>query len=342
MAAPALPALAQADYPTKPVRLIVAFPPGGSTDIIARLVGQKLSERLGQQVIIDNRGGAGGTIGTEIAARSTPDGYTLTMGTTSTHVIAPAAYAKLKYDPIKDFAPITLVASTPYLLVLNPSVKANTLKEFVALAKSQPGKLNYASAGTGSTTHLAMEMLKSAAGIDIVHVPYNGNGPAGTAVLGGQVQALFGSMPAVLPQAKAGKVRPIAVGTREALAGAARRADRRRIGLSRVSKCRCGSASSRRKGTPVAIVNRLHSELVKIALSPEMKEQFERNGAEPAHNATLARARAPGPKPRSPSTRKSSRRRTSSSTEAGRQRQERRSRGKPWFPSFDCRGLPQA
>src|SRR5678816_217674 len=140
-------------YPTKPVRLIVAFPPGGSTDIIARLVAQRLSERLGQQVIIDNRGGAGGTIGTELAARANPDGYTLTMGTTSTHVIAPAAYPNPKYDPVKDFAPITLVASTPYLLVVHPSVKANTLKEFVALVKSSPGKWNYASAGTGSTTH---------------------------------------------------------------------------------------------------------------------------------------------------------------------------------------------
>src|SRR5215213_6221308 len=132
-----VPAWAQTAYPTKPIRLIVAFPPGGSTDIIGRLVGQQLSQRLGQQVIIDNRGGAGGTIGTEIAAKSNPDGYTLTMGTTSTHVIAPAAYTNLKYDPIRDFMPITLVATTPYLLVLNPSVKANSLKEFIALAKSQ-------------------------------------------------------------------------------------------------------------------------------------------------------------------------------------------------------------
>src|SRR5262245_1939122 len=132
--------LAQGSYPTKPIRLIVAFPPAGSTDIIARLVGQKLSERLGQQVIIDNRGGAGGMIGTELAARASPDGYTLTMGTTSTHVIAPAALPNVRYDPINDFVPITLVASTPYLLVLNPGVKANTLKEFIALLKSQPGK----------------------------------------------------------------------------------------------------------------------------------------------------------------------------------------------------------
>jgi tripartite-type tricarboxylate transporter receptor subunit TctC len=276
---------AEQAYPTRPIRLIVAFPPGGSTDIIARLVGQRLSERLGQQVIIDNRGGAGGTVGTEIAARATPDGYTLTMGTTSTHVIAPAAYSKLKYDPVKDFAPITLVASTPYLLVLNPGVKATNLKEFIALAKSQAGKMNYASAGTGSTTHLAMEMLKHAAGIDIVHVPYNGNGPAGTAVLGGQVQALFGSMPAVLPHAQSGKVRPVAVGTTKrspALPNVPSVAESGYPGFE--ASLWLGFFAPR--GTPAAIINRLHGELTKIALSPDMKAQFERNGAEPVTNAT--------------------------------------------------------
>ena len=267
-------------YPTKPIRLIVAFPPGGSTDIIARLVGQKLSERLGQQVIIDNRGGAGGTIGTELAARANPDGYTLTMGTTSTHVIAPAAYPSVKYDPIKDFTPITLVASTPYLLVLHPSVQAKSLKEFIALMKSQPGKLNYASAGTGSTTHIAMEMLKIASGTDIVHVPYNGNGPAGTAVMGGQVQALFGSMPAVLPHAKSGKMRPVAVGTAKrspALPDVPTVAESGFPGFE-VSLW-LGFFAPR--GAPGPIVNRLYDELVKIAKSPEMKEQFERNGADP-------------------------------------------------------------
>jgi tripartite-type tricarboxylate transporter receptor subunit TctC len=274
----------QNNYPTKPIRLIVAFPAGGSTDIIGRLVGQRLSERLGQQVIIDNRGGAGGMIGTEIAARAAPDGYTLTMGTTSTHVIAPAAFSKVKYDPVKDFAPITLVASTPYLLVVNPGVKASSLKEFVALAKSQPGKLNYASAGAGSTTHLAMEMLKHTAGLDIVHVAYNGNGPAGVAVLGGQVQALFGSMPAVLPQAKAGKLRPLAVGTSKrspALPDVPTVAESGYPGFE-VSLW-LGFFAPR--GTPASVINRLHSELVKIVLTPEMKEQLERNGAEPAHNA---------------------------------------------------------
>src|SRR5688572_7132 len=276
-------ALAQGTYPSKPVRLIVAFPPGGSTDIIARLVGQKLGERLNQQVVIDNRGGAGGTIGTEIAARANPDGYTLTMGTTSTHVIAAGVYSKLKYDPLKDFEPITLVATTPYLLVLNPTVKANTLKEFIALAKSQPGKLNYASAGTGTTTQLAMEMLKTAAGIDVVHVPFNGNAPANTATIGGQVQALFGSMPAVLAQAKAGRLRPIAVGTPKrspALPDVPTVAENGFPGFD--ASLWLGFFAP--KGTPAPILKRLHTELVAIAQSPEMKEQFERNGAEPITN----------------------------------------------------------
>jgi tripartite-type tricarboxylate transporter receptor subunit TctC len=272
--------LAQGSYPTKPVRLIVAFPPGGSTDIIARLVGQKLGERIGQQVVIDNRGGAGGMIGTELAARSTADGYTLTMGTTSTHVIAPAAYPEVKYDPIKDFEPITLVASTPYLLVLHPSVQAKSLKEFVGLMKAQPGKLNYASAGAGSTTQIAMEMLKLASGTNIVHIPFKGNGPAGTALMGGEVQALFGSMPAVLPFAKSGKMRPIAVGTAKrspALPDVPTVAESGYPGFE-VSLWLGFFAP---KGTPAPIVKKLTGELTAIAKTSEMKEQFERNGADP-------------------------------------------------------------
>jgi tripartite-type tricarboxylate transporter receptor subunit TctC len=291
LAAAPLAASAQAQaYPNKPIRLIVAFPAGGSTDIIARLVAQRLSERLGQQVIVDNRGGAGGTIGTEIAARAPADGYTLTMGTTSTHVIAPAAYATVKYDPVKDFEPITLVASTPYLLVLHPGVKANNLKEFIALAKSQPGKLNYASAGTGSTTHLAMEMLNRAAGMDIVHVPFNGNGPAGTAALGGQVQALFGSMPAVLPHAQAGRLRPIAVGTAKrspALPNVPTVAESGFPGFE-VSLWLGFFAP---KGTPKAVLDRLQKELTDIANNAEMKAAFEKNGASSVTN-TPAEMRA--------------------------------------------------
>ena len=283
----ALPVAAFAAYPDKPIRLIVAFEPGGSTDIVARLVGQKLSERVGQQVVVDNRGGAGGTIGTEIAAKANPDGYTLTMGTTSTHVIAPETYPNVKYDSIKDFDPITLVATTPYLLVVNPGVKANSLKEFIALAKSQPGKLNFASAGTGTTTQLAMEMLKGAAGIDLVHVPYKGNGPAGIATIGGQVQALFGSMPAVLPQVQAGRMRPLAVGTTKrspSLPNVPTVAESGYPGFE--ASLWLGFFAP--KGVPTPILKRLHSELVSIAQSPEMKDQFLKNGAESITNSSPA------------------------------------------------------
>ena len=283
----ALPVAAFAVYPDKPIRLIVAFEPGGSTDIVARLVGQKLSERVGQQVVVDNRGGAGGTIGTEIAAKANPDGYTLTMGTTSTHVIAPETYPNVKYDSIKDFDPITLVATTPYLLVVNPGVKANSLKEFIALAKSQPGKLNFASAGTGTTTQLAMEMLKGAAGIDLVHVPYKGNGPAGIATIGGQVQALFGSMPAVLPQVQAGRMRPLAVGTTKrspSLPNVPTVAESGYPGFE--ASLWLGFFAP--KGVPTPILKRLHSELVSIAQSPEMKDQFLKNGAESITNSSPA------------------------------------------------------
>jgi len=211
--APLSQQLAAQSYPSKPLRMVIAFPPGGSTDIVGRIVAQKMGERLGQQVTVENRGGAGGSIGTEAVAKAAPDGYTITLATTSTHVVAPAAYPKLGYDPIRDFAAVSLVAVTPYLLVVHPSLDVKTVKEFVAFVKARPGKFNYASAGSGSTTHIAMEMLKLAAGLYVVHIPYNGNGPAGTAVVAGQVEILFGSMPAVLPLAKGGRVRAIAVGT---------------------------------------------------------------------------------------------------------------------------------
>ena len=280
----ALPAAQAQSYPARPIRLIVAFPPGGSTDIIARVIGQRLGERLGQQVVIDNRGGAGGTLGTELAAAASPDGYTLTMGTTSTHVVAVAVYSKLRYDPVKDFQPITLVAITPYLLVVNPGVQARTLKEFVSLVKSQAGKLNYASAGNGTTTHLAMEMLKTAAGLDIVHVPFNGNGPANTAVLGGQVQALFGSMPAVLPHAKSGKARPLAVGTAKrspSLPDVPTVAESGYPGYE--ASLWLGFIAPR--GTPKPIVDRLHKELVEIVAMPKTRELLQLNGADPITNS---------------------------------------------------------
>jgi len=169
-------AAAQA-YPAKPIRLMVPFPPGGSTDIVARIVAQKLSTQLGQSIVIENRGGAGGTLGTTVVAKAPPDGYSLLVGSTSTHVVAPSVYTKLEYDPVKDFAPVSLMAVSPYLLVVNSSVPAKNVKELVELMKSKPGQMNYASAGIGSTTHLAMEMFKSASGTFALHIPTAATAP---------------------------------------------------------------------------------------------------------------------------------------------------------------------
>ena len=275
--------LAQSDYPNKPIRLIVPFPAGGSTDIVGRVVAQKLSERLGQQVIVDNRGGAGGTIGTDAAAKAAPDGYTLTIGTTSTHAVAAGAYSKLSYHPSKDFAPISLVAITPYLLVVNPQVKANNLREFVALAKTMPGKMNYASAGNGSTTHLAMEMLKDAAQIDLQHIPYKGNGPADLALLANEVQGVFGSMPALLQHTKAGKLRPLAVGTSQrspALPDVPTVAELGYPGFEAALWLGVLAPA----GTPKPIIDRLHKELAAITPTADFKLAMERNGADALGN----------------------------------------------------------
>ncbi len=276
----ASPAAFAQTYPTKPVRLMVPFPPGGSTDIVARIVAQQVSERLGQQMVIENRGGAGGTIGTALVAKAPADGYTLVLGTTSTHVVAPAVYPKLDYDPIKDFAPVSLLAVTPYLLVVHPNVKAGTLKEFIEVARAQPGKLNYASAGTGSTTHIAMEMLKLASTTFMLHIPYNGNGPAGTAVIAGQVEALFGSLPAVLPHAKSGKVRALAVGTpvrSPALPDVPTVAESGYPGFD----ASLWLAIMAPANTPAAIIERLHKEIVAVIKAPESAAALAKAGAEP-------------------------------------------------------------
>jgi tripartite-type tricarboxylate transporter receptor subunit TctC len=271
--------VAQAAYPDKPIKLIVGFAPGGSTDIVGRIIAQRLSERLGQTVNVDNKAGAGGTLGADATAKAPPDGYTLTLGTTSTHAIAPGAYSKLPYDPVADFTQISLVAITPYLLVVNPQVKANNLAEFVALAKSQPGKLNYASAGNGTATHLAMEMLKDAAKIDVVHIPYKGNAPADLAIVGGEVQAVFGSMPALLQNTKAGKVRPLAVGTllrSPALPDVPPVAELGYPGFEAALWLGIMGPAN----MPKAIVDRLHREISAIVATAEFRVAMDANGAE--------------------------------------------------------------
>ncbi|MFN0164284.1 MAG: Bug family tripartite tricarboxylate transporter substrate binding protein [Burkholderiales bacterium] len=276
---------AQSAYPTRPMRMIVPFPAGGSTDIVGRVVAQKLSERLGQPMVVDNRGGAGGTIGTDVAAKSAPDGHTLSIGTTSTHAVAVGAYSKLAYHPVRDFAPVSLVAITPYLLVVNPQVGPKTLKDFITLVKGSPGRFNYGSAGNGSATHLAMEMLKDVAQMNIVHVPYKGNAQTDLAVLGNEVQAVFGSMPALLQHVKAGKLLPLAVGTAArspALPEVATVAEQGFAGFEAALWLGVFAPA----GTPAPVVQRLHRELVAIAGTPDFKDAMAKNGAEALSSAT--------------------------------------------------------
>ncbi len=205
------PALAAEAYPTRPIRLIVPFPPGGGTDIMGRLVESHLTEKLGVQTVVDNRGGAGGIIGTELAAKANPDGHTLLIGSVSTISINPSLHPKLPFDTVKDLAPVSLIASTPSVVVVTANLPARSVKELIALAKAKPGQLNFASAGSGTSHHLGGEFFKLTADINIVHVPYKGTAPAVTDLVSGQVSMMIANMPAVLPMIKAGRLRPLAV-----------------------------------------------------------------------------------------------------------------------------------
>lgn len=271
-----------AQYPTRPVRLIVSFPPGGGTDIIARTLGQRLAEGIGQPVVIDNRGGAGGNLGAEIAAKAAPDGYTLFIGA-GTHAINMTLYEKPGYDLVKDFSPVALVASIPYTLVSNTSVAARSIQDFVKLAKDKPGQLNYSSAGSGTGTHLAMEILKTSAGINIIHVPYRGSAPAVTDLVGGQVQVMFGNTAAVLPQIKAGRLRALAVSSASRLPLLS---DVPTIAETIVPKFEViqwyGVLAP--TGTPHAITQRLNAAIGKVSLSQGFRGRVALEGGAVVHN----------------------------------------------------------
>jgi tripartite-type tricarboxylate transporter receptor subunit TctC len=215
----AIPPVAAQSYPAKPVRMVVGFPPGGGTDILARIVAQKLSDAWGQQVLVENRPGASATIGANAVAKAAPDGYTLSMGQLTPNAIAPALYPKLPYDAIKDFAPIVLVGTSPNVLVVTPSLPAKNLAELVALAKAQPGKLAYASSGAGSLQHIAAELFKSAAALDFIHVPFKGSGQAVTDLIAGQVNMNFDAIPPVIQHIRSGKLRALAVTAAKRAAG---------------------------------------------------------------------------------------------------------------------------
>ena len=265
-------------YPTKPIRMIVPFAPGGGTDIVARAMAQKLTESLGQSVVVDNRAGGGGTIGAETAVRSLPDGYTLAM--VSGSYAANAALFKLPYDPVNDVTPISLIGETGFLVSLHPSVSAKTIKELVALAKAKPGGLNYASTGTGGITHLATELFDTMADVKMTHIPYKGTGPALIDLLGGQVQIMFGALPAMVPQHKVGKLRGIAVTTSKR-SGAV--PDVPTVGETVPGyEAILWYAFFGPRNLPKDIVTRLNTEIAKAISTPEMKERMAGEGLEPA------------------------------------------------------------
>jgi tripartite-type tricarboxylate transporter receptor subunit TctC len=275
----AAPASAQGGgYPGKPIRIVVPFPPGGTTDILARAVGQQLAQAWGQQVIVDNRPGAGGNIGSELVAKSAPDGYTLLMGTVGTHAINPSLYAKMPYDHVKDFTPVILVAGVPNVLVVHPSVPANTVAELIAYGKANPGKLNFASSGSGTSIHLAGELFKVQTGLQMTHVPYKGSAPAIQDLLGGQVQLMFDNLPSALPQIKAGKLRALGV---TSATRAAALPDVPTIAESGLPGFEASSwfGLLAPAGTPADVVARLDAEVAKWLASPEAKEKLLAQGA---------------------------------------------------------------
>ena len=284
-----LPVIAQT-FPTKPSRLVVPFPPGGPLDVIGRLIAQQLGERWGQNVVVENKPGAGGNIGADFVAKATPDGYTVVMGALSTHAVNPSLYSKMPYDAQKDFAPITRVAITPNVLVVNPALPVNSVKELIAYAKAHPGKLSFGSGSTGSAGHLAGELLKVDAGIDMVHVPYKGAAPAMQALLAGDTQLMFDNLANAMAQVKAGKLRALAVTT----------AERSKLAPELPTMAEAGVAGFdistwfglfAPAGTPPEIVGKWNSDVVRILDSPEMRERLIAQGAEAAPDSPVDFAR---------------------------------------------------
>ena len=266
-------------YPTKPVRMIVPFPAGGATDIVGRLIAQKLSESWGQQVIVDNRGGAGGTIGSELAAKSPPDGYTILVGTSSTHAIAPSLYSRLGYDPVRDFAPVTLIANATILLAVHPSVPARNVRELVALAKRQPNALSFASSGNGGISHLIGEHFKSVAGIQMLHVPYKGDTPALVDLASGQVHLMFGTAVSFLPYVKSRRLNALAVTNPKRSPIVPDVPTVAESGLHGFEALQWFGILAP-AGTPRELVSRLNGDIVKTLRLPDIRERMVALGAE--------------------------------------------------------------
>jgi len=271
------PGDAARSYPNRPVRLIAPFVPGGPTDIIARLVAQKMGENLKQTFVVDNRGGAGGSVGMEIAAGSAPDGYTLVLGSSGNLAVNPALNPRLPYHPLKDFQPLTQTTSGPQVLVINSGVAAKSVQDLIALAKAKPGQLNYGSGGTGTTTHLGVELFKLAAGVNIVHVPYKGTGQSLTDVIGGQVQMMMSSMLPAVPHVKAGRLRALGVTSARRSAIYPELPTLAESGLPGFETTSWHGMLAPAR-TPKAVVNRIHAELVKTLTQPDVKAIFANQG----------------------------------------------------------------
>jgi tripartite-type tricarboxylate transporter receptor subunit TctC len=274
-----LPAPAQAAYPDRPIRLMLPFPPGGPSDIVGRLIAQKLGEALGQQVVVDNRGGAAGNIACEIAKLAAPDGYTLLQATVGTMSINPGLYKNLPYEPLRDFAPISLMTETPYLLVVNPKLPAQNVKELVALAKAQPGKLNFASGGVGTGNHFSGELFKSLAGIDIVHIPYKGSGVGQNDVLSGQVQMMFINLLPAMPFVNQGRLRGLGVTSARRSAAAPQIPTIAESGFPNYQSTSWHGVVAPAK-TPPAIIKQLHAEMVRITQQADVKQRMAGQGTD--------------------------------------------------------------
>ena len=274
-----LPLQVLAQYPQRSIKMIVPFPPAGATDIVGRIVAQKLGERLGQSIVVENRPGAGGSIGSDLVAKSPPDGYTILMATSSTHSIGPALQ-KLPYDPIKDFAAITHVADVPNVLVVSPKLPVANLKEFIAYAKANPGKLNFASSGIGTIVHLNAELFKMITGTDIVHVPYKGTALAIPDLASGNISMLFDSLASVMPHIRSGSAKPLAVNARARVPLLPEIPTLAEAGLAAFDRYTWFGMFAP-AGTPPDVVRKLQSEVVASLKAPDLRERFDAVGAEP-------------------------------------------------------------
>ena len=270
-----------ADYPNRPMRLLVTFPPGGSADFQARILGTKLTDQLGQQIVVDNRSGASGIVAVELVAKSPADGYTLLLGPLSALAINPALFSKLPYDTVKDFAPISLTSRVTLALAAGPSLPVNSVKELIALAKASPGKLSYGSTGIGNVTHLAGEMLKSLGGVDLVHVPYRGAGPQLIDVMSGNVSVGFVSLTAAIPHMRAGRLKVLVVTSKQRSSAAPDVPTVSEIGMPDIEIASGWFGILAPARTPRAVLSRLNAEIVKAIHTPEVQERFIGQGLDP-------------------------------------------------------------